>query len=149
MKARLAADGNVQETTSGLPWSRSHVFLRPDRPVDVLLVVLAGFAEHDQQHDRPPQQFTRKVILAATSRSRIRRSDRSLQVIWPRAAQFVSLLSEHATYLVDALEIVIAEAAEPVADLPVRARSRTGRYPLLLTAGGVTGQATCCRPIAA
>jgi hypothetical protein len=60
-----------------------------------------------------------------------------------------SLLGGHAAYLLYPLETVIARAVEPSRGPPVRARSRTGAIPGLLTPGGLAGQITCCKPIAA
>jgi hypothetical protein len=51
---------------------------------------------------------------------------RSLQVIGPRAAQFSTPFGEHAAYLIDPLEVAVAEAVPASRGPPVRARSRTG-----------------------
>ena len=101
--------------------------------------MLPGLAEHGQEHDRPISS-TPVRDPGATSRSRIRSSQTaSLQVIRPRAAQFGAFLGEHAAYLVDPLEVAVAEAVQPVADLrfelevgtggPVSCRSRLIRLP--------------------
>jgi hypothetical protein len=50
---------------------------------------------------------------------------RSLQVIGPRAAQFSTPFGEHAAYLIDPLEVAVAEAVPASRGPPVRARSRT------------------------
>jgi hypothetical protein len=62
--------------------------LRPDRPVDLLLVMLPGLPEHGQQHDRPfsstPVRDPGRNITQADPQF----PDRSVQVIRPRAAEF-------------------------------------------------------------
>ena len=91
--------------------------LHPDRPVDLPLVMLPGFPEQRQEHDLPisstPVRDPRRNITEPDPRL----PDRSLQVIGPRTAEFGAFLSEHAAYLVDPLEVAVAEAVQPVANL--------------------------------
>jgi len=92
-------------------------YLRPDCPVDLPLVVLPGLAEYGKEHDpaisSTPVRDPRRNITQPDPQL----PDRSFEVVRPRAAQFRALLGEHPAYFVDPLEVVIAEAVEPIADL--------------------------------
>jgi len=69
-------------------------------------------------------------------------------VIGPWAAQFGAFLGEHAAYLVDPLEVAVAEAVQPVADLGFEPEVLEARI-LPLTLGQVTSHPAGRGPIAA
>jgi hypothetical protein len=90
--------------------------LRSDGPVNLPLVVLLSFPEHSQQHDpsisSTPVGDPRRNIAQPDPQL----PDWSFKVIRPWAAEFAALLREHAAYFIDALEIAVVEAVEPVTD---------------------------------
>lgn len=91
--------------------------LRPDRTVNLPLIMLAGLAEYRQQHNRAvgpaPIRYPDRHLVKPEPQF----PHRILQVIRPRPAQPGTLLGEHAGDLVDPFEVTVAEAVEPVADL--------------------------------
>jgi hypothetical protein len=62
--------------------------LRPDRPVDLLLVMLPDLPEHGQEHDHPLSSTPVPDSGRDIAQPDPQFPDRSLQVIGPRAAQF-------------------------------------------------------------
>ena len=68
-------------------------------------------------------------------------------MIRPRAAHFSAFLGEHAADLVDPLEVAVAEAVQPAADLRFELESYRRRI-LLFTLGQITGQAGRRSPLA-
>ena len=68
--------------------------------------------------------------------------DRSVQVIRSRAAEFSAFLGEHAADLVDPLEVAVAEAGQPVADLGLELDVVQAPYPV----AHVWSHYRACRP---
>jgi hypothetical protein len=109
-------------------------FLRPglpDCPVDLPLVVLPGLAEHGQEHDPP------------ISRTPVRDPGRNITKTDPqlpdprpllpgdqtKGRPVPALLGDHPAHFVDALEVVITEAIQPVADLWFELKVMQAPYP--------------------
>ena len=90
--------------------------LCPDRPVDLPLVMLPGLPEYGQEHDLPISSTPVGDPGRNITEPDPQFPDLSLQVIGPRATEFGSFPGENAAYLVDSLEVAIAEAIQPVAD---------------------------------
>ena len=91
--------------------------LCPDRPVDLPLVMLAGLAEHRQQHDRAigpaPIRYPDRNLVKPDTKFPYP----SLQMIGPWPTKPGALLREHAAHLVDPFEIAVAQAVQPLVDL--------------------------------
>lgn len=79
--------------------------------------MLPGLPERGQEHNLPfcstPVGDPRRNITQPDAQF----PDQPIQVVGPRAAEFGPVLGEHAAYLVDPLEVTVAEAAQPVTDL--------------------------------
>ena len=105
--------------------------LCPNRPVDLPLVMLFGLPEHCQQHD--PSISSTPV---GDPRCNITKPDPKLpnwsfKVIGPRATKFAPLLGEHAAHFVGTLEIAVAKAVEPVANLRFQFEVVQAPYPVV------------------
>jgi hypothetical protein len=91
--------------------------------------VLPGLAEHCQQHDRPFSSTPVRDPGRNITQPDPQFPDRSVQVIGPRPAEFGAFLGEHAADLVDPLEVAVAEAGQPVADLGLELDVMQTPYP--------------------
>jgi len=91
-------------------------FLRPDRPVDLPLLMLSGLAEHCQEHDPPISSTPVGDPGRNIPEPDPQFPDRPVQVIGPRPAEFGALLREHAADFVDSFEVAVAEAVQSVTD---------------------------------
>jgi hypothetical protein len=91
--------------------------LRAYRPVDLPLIVLAGLAEHGQQHNPPIRSTPVGEAGRNIAEPDPQFPDRPVQVVRPRAAKFGALLGKQAADLIDTLIVAVAEAVQLVADL--------------------------------
>jgi hypothetical protein len=103
--------------------------LCPDRSVDLPLVMLLGFPEYGQEHDRPLRSTPVRDPGRNIAQPDPQLPDWPLQVIGLWAAQLGALFGEHAAYFVDPLEVTVAEAVQPFADLRFELEVVQAPYP--------------------
>src|SRR6266566_227169 len=109
--------------------STSAAVVAPAPPVDLPLIVLPGLAEHGQEHDHPLSSTPVRDPGRNVTQADPQFPDRSFQVIGPRAAEFGAFLGEHAAYLIDPLEVDVAEAVQPVTDFGLELEVIQAPYP--------------------
>ncbi|GAA4197637.1 hypothetical protein [Microbispora amethystogenes] len=90
--------------------------LRPDRPIDLPLIVLPRLVKDSEQHDGPSWSTPVRYPCRTIPKPDAQFPDRTFQVIRPGPAELGALLRKKAGHLVDSLEIAVTEVVEPLPD---------------------------------
>lgn len=107
--------------------------LRPDRPVNLSLIVLFGLTESREQHDRPTRSTPVRHPSCNITQPNTQFPDRPFQVIRPWTTKLGPFFRQETGHLVNPFEIAVTQVVEPLSNLGLNLKAiRLTRLRLLL-----------------